>query len=153
MSLLTNIVLAFHIALTVAYSSYFLWGSPYMDKLFLLSFFILNLSWVILKNECLTNYVFKKLQDPTYTIGKDVDWTDLEYVVDKKTSGIILIIIKILFLANFLFATYRLHLDFTTNIFIGLFMLSHLLYFKYADTMRIPHGILSAVAFGLVAIA
>ena len=60
MSLLTNIVLAFHIALIVAYSSYFLWGSPYMDKLFLLSFFILNLSWVILKNECLTNYVFKK---------------------------------------------------------------------------------------------
>ena len=90
-----------HVVMSIVVAFYFVWRQPSFDVYFLLYFILMNLSWVLFKDECLLSYIYKKLEDPTYTLGDTVTIDDYDLIFGKDLSKIFLgIFIPILYVLN-----------------------------------------------------
>ena len=56
--------------------------TQWVDFVYLLLFFVINLQWLLLKGECLVSYLHKQRNDPTYEVGNDsVHLEDLHSII------------------------------------------------------------------------
>jgi hypothetical protein len=43
----------------------------FFDRLYIISFVSIPLSWVMCKDECIVSYIMKKIENPTYVLGSE----------------------------------------------------------------------------------
>jgi hypothetical protein len=87
--------------MSVVVAFYFVWRRPSFDKYFLLYFILMNLSWVLFKDECLISYIYKKVENPDYVLGETNTVDDYDRIFGKELSKIFLgILIPILYVFN-----------------------------------------------------
>lgn len=90
-----------HVIMSIMVAFYFVWRQPSFDMYFLLYFILMNLSWVLFRDECLLSYIYKKLENPAYTLGDTVTIDDYDLVFGKDLSKIFLgIFIPLLYVLN-----------------------------------------------------
>jgi hypothetical protein len=90
--------------------------------------FFQTLHWIALKNECIVTYIEKKLIDPDYELGSNID-----YLPHNETyhNDITLLIKAILILSTLMIITYRSK-GILPKVFaiIAIFLWIHLTYFR-----------------------
>jgi hypothetical protein len=47
------------------------WKNIVFDKLYIISFVSIPLSWVMCKDECIISYIMKKIENPSYVLGSE----------------------------------------------------------------------------------
>jgi len=52
---------------------FFIFKNTAMDKLYVISFLIVPLSWILFKDECIVSYIIKKIQNSKYILGSEPD--------------------------------------------------------------------------------
>ena len=52
---------------------FFIFKHTAMDKLYVISFLIVPLSWILFKDECIVSYMIKKIQNSKYILGSEPD--------------------------------------------------------------------------------
>lgn len=50
---------------------FIIWKNILFDKLYIISFVSIPLSWVICKDECIISYMMKKIENPNYVLGSE----------------------------------------------------------------------------------
>ena len=50
---------------------FIVWKNILFDKLYIISFVSIPLSWVICKDECIISYIMKKNENPNYVLGSE----------------------------------------------------------------------------------
>ena len=92
-----------HLIMSVLICGYCLWRKDAYDKYYVMYFILLNLSWLIFNDECLISFIFKKLQDPGYSLGDTSDIKDVVVILGKPISQILLdYVIPLMYVINIL---------------------------------------------------
>jgi len=143
-----------HVVLCSIISLYWLWSSKAFDIFYLFYFLTLNLSWVIMNNECFISYFFKVLEDPNYKMGQNNEVKDFEPILGKTGSVLFNQYLLTMNVIN-LFLILTRSFDSFRKIAIALFILSYTFYieanhfsFINKDSRKkiyISHGIISFV--------
>ena len=50
---------------------FFISNIRFFDKLYILSFVFIPLSWIVCKDECIISYISKKVENPNYQLGSE----------------------------------------------------------------------------------
>jgi len=125
--MLQQIVGIAHVVLSFILSIYFLWAPAALDFYYLMYFLLLNISWSLMKNECLVSYLFKILENPRYKMGSTSDVADYDSVLGAQQAGIFLNYILVMYLVNIVAIAIRSK-DFREKILILSAGISYLLY-------------------------
>ena len=89
--------------MSVLICGYCLWRKDAYDKYYIIYFILLNLSWLLFNDECLISFIFKKLQDPGYSLGDTNDIKDVVVILGKPISQILLdYVIPLMYVINIL---------------------------------------------------
>ena len=118
-----------HVALCSIISLYWLWSRKAFDPLYLFFFLSLNLSWVLMNNECVISYFFKVLENPNYKMGQNNEVKDFEPVLGKMGAALFNQYLITMNVIN-LFVILSRSFDSTGKIAIALFLLSYTLYIE-----------------------
>lgn len=136
-----------HILFPIIISLYGIWAPPFLDPLFVVYFLMLNISWIVFKNECIISYFYKKQQNPDYKLGDNIDVSDNEELVGKASVKALSTYLFITYFINLVFILTRLKLEFETKVLV---ILSYVAYAIYMILLRLrPQWIVRVVHLGL----
>jgi hypothetical protein len=90
----------FHIFISAAAGSYFLWSDRTYDKYYIIFFCLLNISWILFSDECLLTYLFKIYSDEKYKLGTDNRVSDYDIVFGEELSPKVVILLLFMYLVN-----------------------------------------------------
>lgn len=139
-----------HILIPIIISFYGVWAPPFLDPLFVIFFLMLNISWIIFKDECIVSYFHKKQNNPNYKLGDNIDISDNEELVGKSSVKAISIYLTIAYLINLVFILSRLQLALTTKVLI---ILSYVFYVVYMILLKLrPEWIIRILHLGIYSI-
>lgn len=100
--MIANLIAYFHILLSFLAFTYVFWRTPTSDTYYLLFFGLLNISWIILKNECLLSYLYKAALDNNYKLGTTLNLFDFETIMGVNYARFFVYGLFIAFLLNLL---------------------------------------------------
>jgi len=126
--MLNELIGIIHILFSLIISLYFVWRNDNMDIFYIIYFVILNLSWLLMKNECLISYLFKISKSSDYTLGDSASIEDYEIILGNKVSEIFLDYIRFMYLFNMTYIIIVSEIDYILKIFLAFFTLSCFLY-------------------------
>lgn len=125
-----------HVLFSVILSTYFLWRNDFLDIYALLFFIIMNLSWVIFNDECFISYLYKKINNPNYTLGETISIDDYKMVLGKRISNIYVhYCIPFIYMINILIVLYLGNFNTTIRLSMIAGILSYILYLY---SLKIP---------------
>ena len=104
--MIDKIIGLFHIILSFIASIYFIWRNNYLDTYYILYFCIINISWVLMKNECIVSYISKKLENNDYKMGETTDLKDYETILGSEISNVFLNYLLTMYIVNLLLIVY-----------------------------------------------
>jgi len=90
----------FHILISAAAASYFIWSERTYDKYFIVFFCLLNISWILFSDECLLTYLFKIYSDEKYKLGTDNRVSDYDIVFGEEISPTVVVFLLFMYLLN-----------------------------------------------------
>jgi len=96
-----------HIVFSFIFSLYFLWAPAGFDIYYLVYFFLLSISWSIMKNECAISYLFKYIGDADYKMGDTADVEDYNAVLGSTAGNIFLNYVLFMYVFNLVFIALR----------------------------------------------
>ena len=96
-----------HIVFSFIFSLYFLWAPARFDIYYLVYFFLLSISWSIMKNECAISYLFKYIGDADYKMGDTEDVEDYNAVLGSTAGNIFLNYVLFMYVFNLVFIALR----------------------------------------------
>ena len=151
--MLKDLVAYIHITFSLILTTYFLWRSEFLDLYALLYFILMNLSWVIFNNECLVSYLYKKLNDSNYFLGKTTTIDDYILVLGETNAHIFVeYLIPLIYIGNIGAVLYFGKIDKTLKYGMALGLLSYISYTislrldktyeRTKNTIKIVHGLL-----------
>jgi hypothetical protein len=117
-----------HIIFSFAISIYSLWRRPSYDFLYLLYFLLLNISWILMKNECAVSYLIKTLEDDSYKLGENLAVGDYEAVLGPKLSAWFLNFILFMYAFNVSVILLKSHFPRKVKMFVLASLASYLVY-------------------------
>jgi hypothetical protein len=88
---MNNIVGLFHLQGMILQSVYGLvsWRQTIGDKIYMTSFLLIPLSWILCKDECIISYLVKKMENPRYVIGeRPYDTQDIIDIVGRDNYNV-----------------------------------------------------------------
>lgn len=120
-----------HVFSSLVLSLYFLWRTEFFDKFYILYFLLLNLSWIVLKDECFISYIFKKTQNSEYKLGDSPDDTqEYESVLGPVWGKIFVNFLRVMYILNISYIIYNKSLNTILSILVSLCAFSYIFYIK-----------------------
>jgi hypothetical protein len=92
-----------HIILSFLISIYFVWRKSSYDIYFIIYFAIINISWVILNNECLISYIYKLFLNADYQLGDNSEVQDYNIWLGDAGANIFLNYVLIMYSLNMIY--------------------------------------------------
>lgn len=120
--MIEKLIVYFHLCLVLAEFTYPFWRSNFLDTYYLIFFTLLNMSWILLKNECLISYLYKISQDRNYTLGKNLSLFDFETVLGLENAQFMVLFLFGAFVVNLLIILYYTELKFSILALIFVFL-------------------------------
>jgi hypothetical protein len=117
-----------HIIFSFLISIYSLWRRPSYDFLYLLYFLLLNISWILMKNECVVSYLIKTLEDDSYKLGENLEVEDYQSVLGSKGASAFLNFILFMYAFNVMFVLLKGQLPAKVKMFVLASLVSYLVY-------------------------
>uniref|UniRef100_A0A6C0KLY7 Uncharacterized protein n=1 Tax=viral metagenome TaxID=1070528 RepID=A0A6C0KLY7_9ZZZZ len=117
-----------HVLFSFIISLYFLWRNDTFDIIYIVYFILLNLSWLIMKNECLISYIIKRKNDSDYSLGDSTNIEDYELILGEKLSEMFLDYIRFMYVFNISFILVIGDIDIFLKLLLGLFTFSCFFY-------------------------
>jgi hypothetical protein len=133
--MLNQIIGLIHVLFSFIISLYFLWRNDSFDIFYIVYFIILNLSWLIMKNECLISYIIKKNNDSEYTLGESTNIEDYELILGNNFSEFFLDYIRFMYVFNVSFILLIGEIDIFLKILLAFYTFSCFFYmYSFKDT-------------------
>lgn len=157
-----QVIIAYvHLLLSIIVCAYCLWRKDAYDKYYILYFVLLNLSWLLFNDECLISFIFKKIQNPGYSLGDTNDIKDVVLILGKPISQLLLdYVIPFMYIINILCIVYFGKVNEVVKNLLVAGIISYSLYtyalkahFNKSSTsvIRIAHGLIfSALLFSSI---
>jgi hypothetical protein len=96
-----------HVVLSFIFSIYFLWAPARFDLYYLIYFFLLSISWSLMRNECAISYLFKYIGDTNYKMGDSEDVSDYNAVLGPTAGSVFLNYVLFMYVFNLVFIATR----------------------------------------------
>jgi hypothetical protein len=96
-----------HVVLSFIFSIYFLWAPARFDLYYLVYFFLLSISWSLMRNECAISYLFKYIGDTNYKMGDSEDVSDYNAVLGPTAGSVFLNYVLFMYVFNLVFIATR----------------------------------------------
>jgi len=96
-----------HVVLSFIFSIYFLWAPARFDLYYLVYFFLLSISWSLMRNECAISYLFKYIGDSEYKMGDTADVEDYNAVLGPTAGTLFLNYVLFMYVFNLVFIAVR----------------------------------------------
>jgi len=123
-----------HVIGSLILSLYFLWRSPFFDGIYVIYFLLVNLSWIMLKDECFVSYLFKKSQDSQYELGDSPqDIQDYKSILGRKGADTFVYFIRSMMVLNISYIIYLGPFNTTYTVLIFLSAFSYVFYISTFD--------------------
>jgi hypothetical protein len=123
-----------HIISSFILSLYFLWRTTTFDHIYIMYLLLLNLSWILFKDECFVSYIFKKGKDNNYELGDSPqDIKDYETILGKEKTYIFVYFLRIMTILNVSYIIYLGSFNITYSVLVFLFVLSYIFYISIFD--------------------
>jgi hypothetical protein len=92
--------------------------NPIYDIFFVITLIVTVISWYVFKGECILSYLEKKLNDPNYVMGQEIDsnpyhktfyyYNNQNYAIVKEAFWILTVLILIFYRKNHKYIKYAL---------------------------------------------
>ena len=88
MYIISLVIQIFHTILTL-FTAIFPHLYQKYDLYYVVYIFLVHLHWYIFKGECISTYFEKKLLDPSYKMGENLNWSPFYNIIGKSTMKIL----------------------------------------------------------------
>ena len=112
--MLNAMIMIAHVCIMLFMATYaFLFKRNRFDYLFLVVNYLILLHWTFLNGECVVTYVFKKLEDPQYTVGSNLHKDELKttFKGNEKTIQLFIVLHNLVFMLNLYLVFKRNHIS------------------------------------------
>lgn len=143
-----ELIAYFHLVTTFILGTYFFWGNIKFDRFYILIFMAINISWVVLSNECIITYFYKKIHDSNYEIGTSIDLDDFSLLVGEQNAKYFIWFLRASYALSLLVVLYRSKFNNTVNIALLAAFISYIFYI--ASAINDVHVGLTRTIHGLI---